>query len=532
MKIITKILTKSPLLVSESDSRLYDKSQKEFRGKAYIPGSALKGALRETADSFSHVEKYRLMNESLFGKEGTQTGKLFFSNFIAEESNFIIRTHVVISRKLRVSKKGKLFNSRALESGNILNGEIYCPDKITDEEINYLKMLSGIVKKIGGRRSSGYGYIDISFEFTENEKRESMLSKSNYYILNLKPTEHFITVESKSKGYLYKSSDYIKGETIRGAFAKILEKDDSFREIIYGEKVKFPNVYASEESDIPVPIPEVIVKKKYKENKEGIFSSLLPKIVEIELRKKGVEITFEDVLKGNEERLEKASGYYDILSGFVKNPKTETKSFTQTALSRKTRASQKNMLRSYITKFSDNYNGLIRITDLNLVEKITEKTKIYVGNSKTRGFGNFEVFFDECPDLKNLFKKNIESFNAEINKTFNILKIEKDTIFIPVLFISDLILPYGKKPQDFFGMNMFYSNFRKNLTTGWNTGTNNKKPTYEVINKGSLFIFEENKDYNFEKFFNLFNEGVGLKTGSGYGTFVIPDLINVKGDKK
>ncbi|HOO73924.1 MAG TPA: RAMP superfamily CRISPR-associated protein [Tepiditoga sp.] len=113
MKIITKILTKSPLLVSESDSRLYDKSQKEFRGKAYIPGSALKGALRETADSFSHVEKYRLMNESLFGKEGTQTGKLFFSNFIAEESNFIIRTHVVISRKLRVSKKGKLFNSRA-----------------------------------------------------------------------------------------------------------------------------------------------------------------------------------------------------------------------------------------------------------------------------------------------------------------------------------------------------------------------------------------------------------------------------------
>jgi CRISPR/Cas system CSM-associated protein Csm3 (group 7 of RAMP superfamily) len=525
MKIKVEILTKSPMLISEESSRLWNKSQKRDNKTAYIPGSALKGALRETADT---LKNYKNIVDDLFGEEGKKQGKLQFSKLICENPTYIEKTHVVMSRKTKANSYNKLFNTNALDKENKLVGFIYHDQELGEEEKKLLKGLTNLVKKIGGMKSAGYGRVDISFSFATDEKNNSFNNdeiKDSYALLVLEPIEPFLTIKERSKNYMFKSSKIIPGETIRGAYAKKIEQKKNFDKIIFNEEVKFPAVIPSKEGRLTTPIPATTMKKKYKDIAEGIFDLTIPKMKENEINKDQIKISLEDS-SPNGERLENAGGYFDFYENRILSIESETKQFTQTSVSRKTRGTKAGELRSYVTEYFNSLVGIIKSSNPEYLKQLSQITDISVGNSKTRGFGKMKSRIIPIKNLKDDFKNNIKTFSDLVKE--NILTEKTNKIFVPILLTSDLIIPANRNFDDLFeGFKVNQKIYRKDKFTSWNIGTNNVKTFYETIKAGSAIILETEDDDYLDKIWELFLTGIGHRTGSGFGNFLVVDFSKI-----
>lgn len=523
MKIKVEILTKSPMLISEESSRLWNKAQKRDNKTAYIPGSALKGALRETADT---LKNYKNIVDELFGDEGKKQGKLQFSKLICENPTYIEKTHVVMSRKTKANSYNKLFNTNALDKDNILVGYIYHDKELSEEEKKLLNGLTNLVKKIGGMKSAGYGRVDISFSFENNENNNGIEEiKDSYALLILEPIEPYLTIKERSKNYMFKSSKIVPGETIRGAYAKKIEQEMNFNKIIFNEEVKFPNVIPSKEGRLTAPTPITTMKKKYKDITKGIFDLTIAKMIENEINKEQTKISLEDSsLDG--ERLENAGGYLDFFENKILSIKSETKQFTQTSVSRKTRGTKAGELRSYVTEYFNSLVGIIKSTDSEYLKQLSQIEDISVGNSKTRGFGKMRSKIVPIKDLKNEFKNNIKTFTDAVKE--NVPNEKTNKIFVPILLTSDLIIPANRNFDDLFeGFKVNQKIYRKDKFTSWNIGTNNVKTFYETIKAGSAIILETEDDDYLDKIWELFLTGIGHRTGSGFGNFLVVDFSKI-----
>ncbi len=526
MKIKVKIETKSPLLVSEEFSRIWNKSQKRDKnGTSYIPGSALKGAFRETADT---LPNYKKEVSDLFGESHTKMGKLQFSKLVCYNPSYVEKTHVVIDRKTRTSSYQRLYSTNALSSGNVLEGYIYFDEQLTDREKELLELLTSLVKKIGGMKSAGYGSVDIFFEYEDNNQVNQETNKKiydNYALLVLEPLEPFLTVKERSKKYMYKSSKIINGETVRGAYANKLAKNPYFKNIIFNEEVKFPTLFPSKEEIVVAPTPFTTMKEKYRDNPEELFDLTIPKIIEKEINKEQLRISLEDIsLTG--ERLENASGYLDYFNHKIISVESDTKQYTQTSVSRKTRATKSGEMRSYITEYYDKMVGIIRSTKKEYFEALSEIDYITIGNSKTRGFGKMKARILPLDDLKEKFKENINSFTCVVNSY-----IKPEKVYIPLLLTSDLIIPVNKTLDEIFEDKGFKINqqiYRKDKFTSWNVRTNNIKTAYETIKSGAVIILESEDINCVDKVWQMFLDGLGHRTGSGFGSFLVVDFSKIK----
>jgi len=527
MKIKVTIETKSPLLVSEEVSSIWNKSQKRDINSAYIPGSALKGALRETADTLT---PYKQEVFSLFGMEGSKQGKLQFSKIICKDPSYIEKTHVVLNRKTKTHAHNKLFSTNALANGNILEGYIYVDGELTAKEKELLDGLTKMVKKIGGMKSAGYGLVDISFEYQDsNSKVEVSTDFENYALLVLEPLEPFLAIKERSKNYMYKSSKIIYGETIRGAYAQIISNDPLFEKIILNEEVKFPTVVPSKEDKLMAPSPSTTMKRKYKSTDTGIFDLALAKMVENNINIGRNLLSLED-MSTDGERLENVGGYLDYFNNSIINVESDTKQYTQTAVSRQTRATKAGQLRSYITEHFEKMVGIIRSSNKEYIEMIARIESISVGNSKTRGFGKMKAKIIPLHNLKEQFEKNIKSFTESVKR-----HIKSERTYIPLLLTSDLIVPVGKELKDLFsGFEVNQTIYRKDTFSSWNTGTNNTKTFYETLKAGSVIILESENENCIEEIWQMFLDGLGHRTGSGFGSFLVVDYskLNTVGGVK
>ena len=144
---------------------------------------------------------------------------------------------------------------------------------------------------------------------------------------------------------------------------------------------------------------------------------------------------------------------------------------------------------------------------------------LYIGNSKTRGFGLVRVleFREHRIDLIS----EIKSFNESIR---NVLPGE-DRTYVSILLTSDLILQKDETIEMLMGseFKLALSLLKASHTSGWSSASNIPKAFQNNISAGTVLIYStdlsvEESAKIVEK---LYIKGLGKFTGSGYGQFVI-----------
>ncbi|NMC63199.1 MAG: hypothetical protein GYA55_08515, partial [SAR324 cluster bacterium] len=209
-----EVETKSPLLIgSSSGSDIWSKDIVMKKNLPIIPGSAIKGALREVSPMLSEY-----VNEinSLFGDSENQ-GKLIFTELSVKtpgDSNlFIERTHISMYRKTRTVSQKKLFKLRAVNTGVKFQGNVFTVSSLTSSEERIFLLLLSLAKKLGSKKSAGYGFIDIRLTGKVEKSSITNIPQARVAQIICEPMEPFLVTSERTKSYLYNSAKYIPGST-------------------------------------------------------------------------------------------------------------------------------------------------------------------------------------------------------------------------------------------------------------------------------------------------------------------------------
>lgn len=165
LKLIIK--TETPFNISsgsKGDSYIKDLSVRDRDGKPFIPGTTIKGKIREN---------YRKMNtdeetKKLFG-HAKEPSRIIVDDFYAvEDCKILVRYGNAIDRFRKVTKDGALFSKEGV-CGKF-QGEIEVNYE-NEEELDNVRLAIKMIEAIGGSKSTGFGNVKIE-EVKEWEESE------------------------------------------------------------------------------------------------------------------------------------------------------------------------------------------------------------------------------------------------------------------------------------------------------------------------------------------------------------------------
>ncbi len=230
-----------------------------------IPGSAIKGALRESAVRLVNgAGRGQEMLEKLFGaerKEGMiRVGPLRAGHGPEPTSRF----HVSLERATRQAAPGRLFQNRVTASGLDLafHGELTVARALHRDEQGLLASALSITDQIGGGRGRGLGLVtlllgepeeqpeDVAGDWTLEEERGTL-------VLELAAAEPLQLGIVKDLSNVATSKGFLDGSAVRGAVAATLANLDLPEEletVVVGERpAVFGNGYPGHSSAVPAP---------------------------------------------------------------------------------------------------------------------------------------------------------------------------------------------------------------------------------------------------------------------------------------
>lgn len=168
MSTILKVIieTKTPFNIgsgNQKDGFIKKYTNKGIDGRPYIPGSSIKGKIRDNLRYI--IDSEEDLNE-LFGEgNNIRNSRVIVDNFYSEDNsdvNIEIRYGNAIDRYRRVAKDMALFNEEAV-SGKFV-GEIELLDEIAEMEIDNIILGIKMIESIGGSKSRGMGQVSITVE--------------------------------------------------------------------------------------------------------------------------------------------------------------------------------------------------------------------------------------------------------------------------------------------------------------------------------------------------------------------------------
>lgn len=212
--------TKTPFNISTGNKNngfVKNLTVRDSEGKPYIPGSTLKGLIKDN---------YRFLEdnvEDIFGKEGDSPSKIIVEDLKLKhntESVSNIRFGNAIDRYRGVAKENALY-SKEVVSG-IFEGKIYLTD--ADEEIRKsIETAVKMITAIGGGKSTGFGQVEVHIEpddcVLDNIKLKKN-NKSNKFALKFS-SPLLIGGQKRSSNFI-ETDEVIKGSVVRAAFAKVI----------------------------------------------------------------------------------------------------------------------------------------------------------------------------------------------------------------------------------------------------------------------------------------------------------------------
>jgi len=530
MKIKISIKLLSPLLIGSSEENYgIAKSQLNYNGMALISGSELKGNFRYI---FKTVPAFKEHETSLFGDEN-KPGKLIFETLKLENPSYIDRMGVSIDRNLKVSANEKLFTVRALNhlEGSIFEGYIKVNGDLSESEKSSLILASKLIDKIGSMKSRGFGKVKINLDFVEDRNVVSEKVEEGIYEIIFKVKSPIILTAEMAKTYLYTSRTFVSGETLKGAYAEFFDKNsDKFKKIFNYGNVHFPFLYSSLEKESLIPSPQTFFTLKHSDGKV-VYDITLGKYIERILAERGLRYILTDkaIENGREVRLQPIRGYFNPNTQLFYNLSLQNFFSTQIEIDPYTKTAKSGILRSYDAFYPEYLGGYLKVNSQNkeLVNEIINHKEIWIGNSKTRGFGNIEIhsiqkiennFFTALKNSNEIFTEIVNQINQQ-NKTKD---LEIKRTIVPIILTSDLIVKdFHNLLGDDFSLKMAFT--RRQNISGYNSFSKTNKTLYNSVIAGSVFIFETTKDIKnvSEILSHKRNKGLGYLTESGFGDFSI-----------
>jgi hypothetical protein len=235
-------------------------------GGLLLPGSAVKGALREAAA--------RLVNGAGHGKDllaelfggSDQPGLLRVGTLRprldVSAGEGTIRNHVSLERATRQAAPQRLFQNRVTPAlkGLSFCGVIESRRSLNEEELGLLSSAVQLTDQIGGGRGRGLGLVLVSLaeldEDGSEQPRELELGDGTAtLILTLEAEEPLHLSSVKDPSNYVSSKDYLDGSTVRGAVAAALAgfSSDAELELVLGGVA--PAVFGDGRAGSPSAIP-------------------------------------------------------------------------------------------------------------------------------------------------------------------------------------------------------------------------------------------------------------------------------------
>lgn len=414
--------------------------------RAYIPGSSLKGVLRNLFDVFG-LENI----DEIFGFTGkkSQISKIFIPDLIHESiEKELTRDSIAIDKETGTTVHGSKFDYNVLPKGSIFPFKIIIKNIKEDE----LPLIGLILKEmeqeffLGGKKSRGIGKCKLVLE-----KMQYIDSVKDYIfnnVMGLKSTREEIYEKIIPKGFNPTNKSKIDNELIVKLKiipkSPLLIKEGTGKDEVTQNKIKWLKIDSGE---------YMIDRASSTDNKEK-GKLLLPGST-----LKGLfRHSFEKIYSARGAESGNLFGNIQSKSRFwISDGETgvyEPKERNITPIDRFTGRALVPLSFEYTTK---SFQTEMRIKDIGLEElralcffiRDSQNGEIRIGNSKTRGFGEVEIkidelliklnedkeFFQNGEDIK-FFEKDSESsvFYKKLKLKNDFKEINENNKFVKALF--------------------------------------------------------------------------------------------------
>ena len=356
------------------------------------------------------------------------------------------------------------------------------------------------------------------------------------------------------------SLDYIPGIALRGALAEIYMRehgepdDDLFQRLFVSGQVQYGDLWPTRRSDLMrssviLPATARACKRYGLAHRGSLHDTLLDVFVEPEL----LECEHADNGDGREcrEPLDRISGY---LSDFDSRERVAAKSELRVnaAIDRSTGTAAREMLFSQHTLTSENekpdlgeicFLGTLRLANSALKAPLDgflkENTTLFLGSGRSRGLG--EVIVERFKEAETgvSLEERWERFNGAVRKiggdanycyfslTFLSHVAMRDGMLRPVL--KDIAPHHFGLPEGVEFVRRPDSNqpacFLNQITLhGWNSAQGLPKPDTVALARGSVLLFQCDKNLQSEVFNRLAQieaEGIGERHREGFGRIAV-----------
>ena len=512
--------------------------KRNYKGEPYFNGKHIKGILRERVGQFkrglgqSKGETEEFISK-YFGKEGNapldkKSYKLRFSNLYmkpGKDCNVYTRHGIRVDRRTRSTEAGSLFDYEFIEKGTEFSGTITAPDDIEREDLKFILASLYHLDFIGGLKSRGLGKVKIRIEDRDISKLDNLVSEllsrkkkkdKKYDELNYKRYSYVLKLEEpvilkeKEIGNYISVRHTVQGSTVRGALIHLFRQN-------YGiELEKLLPIEASAAYYGRTKLASEF-KTKYKVNGE------------VERRDRVVYKGFEvDGIKLERDGEEKAQYIGNEVSIGID--------------SRLKSVENEKLFNSEYIEESRELRG-----DAWLPEELVkgnETMEIYLGKSKSKGYGKATITFSPYKENREKLSARIDKLNALIRKNGS---GEEGRVYITFDLQSDLLLPFVQiydvaeqfKALNRLGGNYTFESGKSFINTGKLEGYNiinrTRKMDEVVVNRGSVITYSlpcEDVEKEIEALEKIEEKSCGLRTAEGFGRISICSSRELPKEKK
>lgn len=479
-----------------------------------------------------------------------QQGKVRFSNFylhsdiskLFNEHNkeLILNALTDIRFGIRVeegvAKNRSLRTARVLKKGLVFVGYIECDEGIDSYKI--LKQAVAALKNIGVHKSRGKGLVKIDIakeELVEEASKisENVIKNFDYILYELKLIEPVKIGDSQSK-YDYENSKlYITGSTVRGGiinrYLKVKGNETEnieFKNIL--KKINFYDAYPlyidGERKFYSFPTPNIfrISKDCDKEDRKSYD-------------KANYSVIFDLIKKSEEDKERRVIKLKKGSFCFYEENKNELYQFDvkkDFRFHHSEEMDKSNIFRYEAISKGQSFYGVIDVSKIdselkqNLLEFINKNSTLYLGGSRTGGYGKSQISKLEAIKDFSKLKEKLSYLESDFNKKGN----------LDVYFLSDSILrdekhqitsSFSSYIEKGLGIAKDKEEYKKSeeitpvMITGFNSKWESNLPYVCGIEKGSAIRFDVSNNINAEVIENFMKHQYGDRKQEGFGRVII-----------
>jgi CRISPR-associated protein Csm3 len=161
----------SPFNISSGQDQdgFIDKRTVLYNDKVYIPGSTIKGKIRN--NFYKIVDLNHMENDcdcvmcTIFGGSGYNPSRMYVDDFMpVEDNNISIRFGNAIDRYRKIAKDGALFAQEVVNNSEFIGQITVYFDEKTMKYKESIELAINMIDSIGNGRSRGYGRVKVCLE--------------------------------------------------------------------------------------------------------------------------------------------------------------------------------------------------------------------------------------------------------------------------------------------------------------------------------------------------------------------------------